>query len=73
MLKLGRSKPWKEALGMLTGEPEGHLDASAMREYFRPLEEWLAQDNAAHEEHFGWQSGNGCTRGLLLVALGHKK
>lgn len=46
----------------MTGEPEGHLDASAMREYFKPLEEWLTQDNAEHGEHVGWHAGKGSTR-----------
>ncbi|MPC98881.1 Angiotensin-converting enzyme [Portunus trituberculatus] len=56
MLKLGRSRPWEEALGVLTGEAEGRLDATAMREYFKPLEEWLAANNEKHGEHIGWQS-----------------
>lgn len=43
MLELGASKPWPEALKQLTGEDR--LDASAMVEYFRPLLDWLKQQN----------------------------
>ncbi|KAK8381641.1 hypothetical protein O3P69_018624 [Scylla paramamosain] len=69
MLKLGRSRPWEEALGVLTGETEGRLDASAMREYFKPLEEWLAADNKMHDEHIGWQSDGEYCRQDSLGAL----
>jgi peptidyl-dipeptidase A len=43
MLELGQSKPWPEALRQMTGEDR--LDASAMVEYFRPLLDWLKQQN----------------------------
>ena len=43
MLELGQSKPWPEALKQMTGEDR--VDASAMVEYFRPLLEWLKQQN----------------------------
>ena len=67
MLKLGRSKPWEEALGALTGESKGRLDASAMQEYFKPLEDWLAKDNAKHEEYIGWQSGK-CDCNVICIS-----
>ncbi|XP_071521484.1 angiotensin-converting enzyme-like [Panulirus ornatus] len=54
MLQLGSSKPWPEALEALTGERK--MDASAIREYFRPLEEWLTRDNQQHGEVIGWQT-----------------
>jgi peptidyl-dipeptidase A len=43
VLELGQSKPWPEALKQMTGED--HLDASAMVDYFKPLLEWLTQQN----------------------------
>lgn len=55
MLKLGSSKPWQEALRTLTGE-EG-MDTSALREYFKPLEEWLKEENARQGEFVGWRPG----------------
>lgn len=50
MLELGASKPWPEALNVLTGERQ--LDAGALVEYFAPLEKWLKQANAA--QRCGW-------------------
>jgi peptidyl-dipeptidase A len=50
MMKLGLSKPWPEALQTATGERE--LDASAIREYFGPLENWLRDQNKGQQ--CGW-------------------
>jgi len=50
MLKLGASKPWPEALAAFTGERD--LDASAMIEYFAPLQRWLTEKNKG--EQCGW-------------------
>ena len=44
MLKMGRSKPWAEALEAFSGEHD--IDASAISEYFAPLAQWLAKQNA---------------------------
>ena len=43
MLALGASKPWPEALEVLTGERR--IDAGAMLEYFAPLAGWLREQN----------------------------
>ena len=43
MLVLGSSKPWKEVIRVMTGEPK--MNTEAFREYFRPLEEWLKEEN----------------------------
>lgn len=50
MLAMGASRPWPEALAAFTGERE--LDASAMIEYFSPLQRWLAEKNKG--EQCGW-------------------
>ena len=50
MLKLGQSKPWPEALKVMTGEDR--IDASAMIEYFQPLLTWLKEQNKG--EKTGW-------------------
>jgi peptidyl-dipeptidase A len=50
MLKLGQSKPWPEALAVLSGESKA--DASAMVEYFGPLRQWLKDQNKG--EQCGW-------------------
>ena len=43
MLAMGASKPWPEAMKMMTGEDRA--DASAMVEYFQPLLAWLKEQN----------------------------
>jgi len=43
MMQLGASKPWPEALELLTGSKE--MDASAIIDYFEPLMGWLATQN----------------------------
>lgn len=43
MMKLGASKPWPEALELLTGSRE--MDASAIIDYFQPLMGWLETQN----------------------------
>ena len=43
MLEMGRSRPWMEALEVLTGETR--VDASAIVEYFAPLKQWLDKQN----------------------------
>lgn len=50
MLQLGASKPWPEALQVVTGKKE--MDATAMREYFGPLEQWLREKNKGQK--CGW-------------------
>ena len=50
MLEMGRSKPWPEALKALTGSPE--MDATAILDYFAPLQAWLDQQNAGRA--CGW-------------------
>ena len=50
MLALGRSKPWQDALEKLTGTRQ--MDASAIVDYFRPLMQWLEQENSGRQ--CGW-------------------
>jgi len=50
MLELGQSRPWPEAMATFTGKSEG--DASAVAEYFKPLNEWLIKQNAG--KTCGW-------------------
>ena len=41
MLKMGKSKPWPQALKKLTGSET--LDVGALTEYFAPLRTWLVK------------------------------
>ena len=50
MLKLGLSKPWPDALEALTGSRE--MDATAIRDYFAPLQTWL--DEQTKGQPVGW-------------------
>jgi peptidyl-dipeptidase A len=43
MLAMGMSRPWPDALEALTGQRE--MDATAVVDYFRPLLDWLDQQN----------------------------
>ncbi len=50
MLEMGSSRPWPEALEMLTGSPD--MDATAILDYFAPLTAWLDEQN--EERVCGW-------------------
>merc|ERR1711983_297103 len=52
MLVPGSSKPWKEAMEVMTGEPK--MDTGAFREYFKPLEDWLMKEN---KKNVSWLVG----------------
>lgn len=56
MLAMGSSRPWPEAMRAVTGQDR--MDASAFREYFKPLEVWLIAKNKELGEPIGWNSGN---------------
>ncbi|MGK7312685.1 MAG: M2 family metallopeptidase [Candidatus Longimicrobiales bacterium M2_2A_002] len=43
MMEMGMARPWQEALEALTGQRE--MDASAILDYFAPLQEWLDEQN----------------------------
>jgi peptidyl-dipeptidase A len=43
MLEMGASKPWPDALFAITGQRE--MDASALTDYFKPLQAWLKDQN----------------------------
>ena len=50
MFELGQSRPWPDALEALTGGRE--IDASAVRDYFAPLQKWLDEQNKG--KPVGW-------------------
>jgi peptidyl-dipeptidase A len=50
MLSMGASQPWPEALEVLTGERK--MDATAILDYFAPLQEWLNEQNKG--KPVGW-------------------
>lgn len=50
MLELGASQPWPDALEVMTGQRE--MDATAILDYFAPLQAWLDEQNATRS--CGW-------------------
>lgn len=50
MMEMGASRPWPEALEAFTGETR--TDASAVADYFKPLNVWLVKQNKG--EKCGW-------------------
>ncbi|MBM4782896.1 MAG: M2 family metallopeptidase [Archangiaceae bacterium] len=50
MLAMGASKPWPDALEAITGQCQ--MDASALVEYFAPLQAWLTEQNKGKQ--CGW-------------------
>jgi peptidyl-dipeptidase A len=50
MLAMGQSRPWPEALKVITGQEQ--MDATAIIDYFAPLKTWLDQQNKSQK--CGW-------------------
>lgn len=50
MLEMGASRPWQDALEKITGTRQ--MDASAISDYFAPLQKWLDAQNAG--KPVGW-------------------
>jgi peptidyl-dipeptidase A len=50
MLEMGQSKPWPDALAVLTGQRQ--MDATALLDYFAPLQKWLDEQNKGQK--VGW-------------------
>ena len=50
MLEMGASRPWPDALEVITGQRE--MDATAILDYFAPLQAWLDEQNAGRS--CGW-------------------
>ena len=50
LLEMGQSRPWPEALAVVSGT--GEMDATAILDYFAPLKAWLDEQNAGRQ--CGW-------------------
>ena len=55
MLRLGSSEPPSVVLKTMTGEDK--MSSAALVEYFKPLYEWLKEDNQKNNEYIGWEKG----------------
>ncbi|HYC67043.1 M2 family metallopeptidase [Brevundimonas sp.] len=52
MMEMGQSRPWPEAMQAFTGQREN--DASAIADYFAPLNVWLTEQNRGKD--CGWSA-----------------
>ncbi len=52
MLEMGQSRPWPEALEVMTGENQ--MDATAILDYFAPLKAWLDEQNKKDGAKLDW-------------------
>lgn len=67
-MERGASQPWQQVLQEVIGE--GRLDGTALREYFRPLEEWLRNENLRTNEYVGWiYDGDYCKHSIETANL----
>ena len=53
MLKMGSSKPWQDAMEVLTGQR--YMTSSGILDYFKPLQDWLTAENKKTNEFIGWK------------------
>lgn len=56
MLKLGASKPWPDVMEIMTGQRK--MDATALLDYFKPLQDWLEAKNKELNLFIGWEKSN---------------
>ncbi|XP_053672164.1 angiotensin-converting enzyme-like [Anopheles nili] len=56
MLQVGASKPWPDAMEVLTGVRR--MSADAMIEYFQPLYDWLVAENERLGVPVGWEASD---------------
>ncbi|XP_034940431.1 angiotensin-converting enzyme isoform X2 [Chelonus insularis] len=68
LMEKGSSRPWQDILQEATGE--FRLDGDALREFFRPLEDWLRTENLRSGEVVGWSyDGDYCKRSIETAGL----
>lgn len=68
LMETGSSVPWQKTLEDATGHVR--LDGEAVREYFRPLEEWLRSENLRTGELVGWTyDGDYCKLSIETAGL----
>ncbi|KAM4622364.1 angiotensin-converting enzyme [Discoglossus pictus] len=55
-MKLGNSKPWPDAMELITGQR--NMSAHALLKYFEPLTNWLIEQNQKNGDIAGWPEYN---------------
>ena len=66
-MERGASIPWQDALQESIGE--SRLDPSALREFFRPLEDWLRTENLRTNELVGWTYGKRARLNIVYIYI----
>lgn len=56
MLSMGSSKPWPDAMEVMTGQRK--MDAGPLLEYFKPLEDFLIEENKRLGVNVGWEASD---------------
>ncbi|XP_045446876.1 angiotensin-converting enzyme-like protein Ace3 [Melitaea cinxia] len=68
IMQRGSSLPWSQLLQETIGE--GRLNGDALRDYFRPLEDWLRSENLRTGEYLGWSyDGDYCKFSIETAGL----
>ncbi|CAH0729150.1 unnamed protein product, partial [Brenthis ino] len=68
IMERGSSLPWAQLLQDTIGETR--LNGEALRDYFRPLEEWLRSENLRTGEYLGWSyDGDYCKFSIETAGL----
>lgn len=60
---MGSSRPWPEAMEVLTGQRK--MDGTALIQFFQPLYNWLREQNKKTGEKIGWDPS---TKSKFLIA-----
>jgi len=61
MLRLGSSKPWQDAMELITGQR--NMSAKSLLRYFEPLTDWLKEQNKGGDD-IGW--GDECPEPVAM-------
>ncbi|XP_050664314.1 angiotensin-converting enzyme [Leptidea sinapis] len=68
LMERGSSVPWSQVLQESIGEAK--LSGEALRDYFRPLEDWLRSENLRTGEYLGWSyDGDYCKFSIETAGL----
>lgn len=53
-MELGSTKNWRDVLQLITGERK--INGQAIVEFYKPLENWLREQNKQLANHVGWDT-----------------
>ena len=65
MLRLGKSKQWQDAFGIVTGYRE--LTAQPIKDYYKVLYDWMKDHRKKEGYSIGWHKKNEASAVLVLT------